>query len=288
MTVLPREINLFLMQKLEKPRPYKSGIKACCPFHQEDTPSFFVFYSDKFYGWFWKCHGCPPEKSSGSLHNLLYRLSGPIELAVRPEFQSRTRYEEPVSRHLPDSTLGLPDIVDYYVTRGISEEIAKRFKFKQIMGEQPAAVMPIYFDKQYRGHVRRYLDPRIPYRYEMESLANLTDVIWGWDYINTEETVVITEGIIDAAVFWTHGIQAVALVTGKKWSGKEYLHHLTDPICVPDNGDQHSVDSFFQMALKLGGRLAFIPPEYKDASDFVMSEPEAMEKFRRYNALTIS
>lgn len=264
----------FLLEKLDSANPYREGIKACCPFHGEDTPSFFVFHADssRATGWFFKCHGC---RKSGSLYYLLQRLNGPVDQIVKPVYDgsfSRRDDDEDTVPYLPDITKGMTVDFSYYMARGISAEVCAKFGFKAVPLE-PSIVMPVYTRYRYRGYVKRSLDPFITYRYMLQIGGVFDDALWGWDAINKDEPVIVTEGIIDAACWWTAGYQAVALITGKKWEGKLHLlSQLKQPYYVPDNGDGDSFDSFLRLHIKNPGRMIFIPPEYKDTSDVIASQ----------------
>lgn len=147
------------------------------------------------------------------------------------------------------------------------------FKFKMVYGDYPAAVMPVYTDHRYVGFVKRFLAPeKNRSKYQLQKGSDFTSALWAFDDCNPLKTTIVTEGIIDAACWWTRGYQAVALVTGKQWRHKtKYLSKLTCPLYVPDNGDPHSLDTFYNIHKQFPGALCFIPRRYKDTSDFVTS-----------------
>lgn len=271
--MLPSNIQNFLLSRLKKISPYKSGYRAICPFHYEDTPSFFVFKSDRDSGWYYKCFGCDTH-ASGTLYNLLKRLDGPFYTIPQPKVihGHRADKQAEIEAFTPDITDSFYTNFDYYVSRGISIEVATRFRFKVVFGEYPAAVMPVYTRYKYVGYVKRFTDPNTKQRYQLQPGCDFSKALWAFDEINPQLPTIVTEGIIDAACWWTQGVQAVALVTGKKWESKlNLLQTLKTPIYTPDNGDINSLTSFRSLHLAHHGRYLFIPRRFKDTSEFVTS-----------------
>jgi hypothetical protein len=269
---LPIQVYKFLNSKLDSVRDYKGGLKSCCPFHDERTGSFFVYYYDKYNNWFYKCFGCDAK---GSLHNLMYRMKGPIEFVLKPIFSGvwEDPEEDQFKPQMADYTKGMLDDFEYLNFRGVSSDVCKLFGFKLAL-EQPAIVFPVYFEHSFRGAMRRYLNPDIKYRYEIDSSADFDDALWGYDVIDPEIPTIVTEGIIDAACWISNGIPAVALM-GKKWRGKtEALKALSYPIFVPDNYDDGSIDMCLSLLMGCRrGTVAYIPPGYKDTSQWFVEDP---------------
>lgn len=71
--------NSYPVEDLVNSKTRKSGnkIMACCPFHQEDTPSF-VIYSDNS----WHCFGCG-KHGTGAIGFVMERDSCDFKLAVK-------------------------------------------------------------------------------------------------------------------------------------------------------------------------------------------------------------
>lgn len=264
---LSDEIHEYLDKTLDKVREYRGGLIACCPFHNEKSPSMFIYYDEKYkYQWWWKCHGC---ELTGSLNTLLRRLKGHHLVTIEVEFLRTARFEGATRTQLFDDTTGYPAAYTYYRQRGISNRISKYFGFRFDFGA-PAAIMPVYTEDEYLGCVRRQLDPSLP-RYHLSAGMDLGKVLWGMDAINYRKATFITEGIIDAACLWSQGLQAVSLVVKGSYEYKlELLSKLKKPILIPDN-DMSGLKTFEGLSKKLAAPMVFVPPKYKDVNDWVLS-----------------
>lgn len=267
---LDKEVYEFILDRLSFAKDYKGGILACCPFHNENTPSFFVYFDSKHkQQWWYKCHGC---ELSGSLNTLLRRLHGHQFVKTEREIISEYKNDDGVVEtvQLFDDTMGYPEDFRFYNQRGIASRVAKMFGFRfDLYG--PAAIMPIYTNEQYLGYVRRNLDPTMP-RYHLSAGMDLSKVLWGLDAVDTSLPVYITEGIIDAACIWSYGKQAVSLVVKGSYEHKlELLELLKYPRIVPDN-DKVGLSTANELAVRLGAPMVFIPAGYKDVSEYVMQK----------------
>lgn len=270
---MDKKTQQFLLLKLEHSRIYREGLLACCPWHKEDTPSFFIYFDEKqSQQWWFKCHGQGCGKA-GPLDFLLAKLKGhqfirsTDGLRALSPVNERTfnNYNILEERYLIDDTRGLPDHYEYYYSRGISAKICKKFNFKYEY-KNPGAVMPVYFLNHYQGYIKRNLDPSIE-RYYISPGLPINQVLWGYDEAINYQTVYITEGIIDAAVLWSNKKPAVAIL-GRHWKQKLiYLRNIKNPICVPDN-DSGGLKNFSELAKELSARTLLIPHRYKDISEY--------------------
>lgn len=270
---MDKEIHKFLLANLSDAQPYREGLKSRCPFHSENTGSFFIYFADSkgYSGWFFKCHGCDV---AGRLQTLLKKLSAP---AMFVEFMRKTnaiRTVGPVTEDVeykPDNTIGYLEDYTYFQQRGVCDEISKRFSFKMDF-RGPAAIFPVLFNHKYCGFLRRNLDPTLP-KYIFADDLRADTSLWGFDDAcsvggTNGKPVLITEGILDAACWWSIGIPAVALL-GNKWKNKlDSLRKLSRPYCLPDNGDPNSLKTFYELSIALCCPMYFIPPEFKDTSEW--------------------
>lgn len=259
------QVEDFVLTSLSKAAHWKSEIRACCPYHTEDTPSFFLFPGDDEFYWF-KCFGCG---KAGSLYGLVKHLGGTflLHLIKKPAYdpeKSRKKEESNGDSYRVDGTVGWPALYDYYNSRGIPDQICRRFRFRHDLYAH-RAVMPIYTGRRYKGYIARNLDPGLP-RYYIESGINLRQAVWAYDELDFKQPTIITEGQIDGATWWTVGYQAVALL-GKNWQTKlDLLKRLEKPICVPDN-EATSLDTFHELARVLCGQLVYVPHQFKDTNE---------------------
>ena len=272
-STLPPEVVTHLFSTLDSPSFYRGDIKACCPYHDESTPSMFVYEKDEQFRFY--CFGC---NASGSVRKLIKKLKGHHLLDLVPEDQPhvrRTDKSEIVETYRLDSTRGFAPVSYYFQARGLSEEFCNAWGFKMDL-YTPAGVMPVYTRHKYKGYIARSIDPRCKIRYYIEPNMDIARSIWGLDKLDPSRKVFVVEGIIDAASIWMAGGQAVALL-GKKWHTKIDLLQNYNLICVPDNGDAKSIETFQELTLQTSGMTAFVPYQYKDVNQFYTSDPDSFE-----------
>lgn len=264
-------IKSFLLNKLDGAVEYKDGIKAKCFFHSEVTPSFFVYYSSEVNEWFYNCFGCnsSDRRKSGSLYKLIRLLNGPLQNIQKPKYAPVRKSEEKEEvAYYDDITVGMGSDYQFYRGRGVSDVISDLFRFKVVYGPEPAAVMPVYTHHRYVGYVKRYLNPGMKYKYELQSGCDFSKALWGYDRCDKSKPTIVTEGILDAACWWSEGIQAVALI-GKKWGHKlDLIKTLENVYYLPDNGDPESFQTFRELQKEHRGWVIFIPRKFKDSSEY--------------------
>lgn len=265
---LPDYVVALLVSKLHGVRWKGGQLKACCPFHDEATPSFTMGESPEGICLFY-CFGCG---RGGTINSVCWKLG----INYRVQIQQKARVapkpdeEEPFELYKVCTVEGFPAIYDYYLSRGISEEICLKFNFRFDL-HQNTAILPVTTNNFYLGYIRRHLDPSSSVRYEIQRGMPISRALWGFDFLDLKQPTYIMEGIIDAAIFWSQGLQAVALCN-KTWTHKtSLLQQLEDPIVVPDNYDPKSLETFNEIRKKIGGRIEFIPLPYKDAGEYVLS-----------------
>lgn len=261
---MEQHIVTELFKKLDRPRWYRDQIKACCPFHDERTPSFSVGEVDGVPLFF--CFGCG---ESGTINRLLAHIGSQYRVKL-PEIKHRREQKEPDTKSIYrfDYTQYWPIYNDYFYERGISEDICAKFNFR-FNFDGNSAIMPVYTESYFKGYIGRNLDPQLP-RYYISDDMNIKRSIWGYDEIDFNKEVFIFEGIIDAATAWSNGQQAIALL-GKAWKTKlDLLRELKKPVMVPDN-DKVSFESFRELRATIGGLFHFVPPKFKDYNEWYLS-----------------
>lgn len=260
---LPEWVIRELFNKLSKARWYRDSIKACCPFHDEDTPSFGINeMPDGRIGFY--CFGC----GEGGIINRIFReLNIDYYIKYDTEFLPKKLAEKisPYDRYRVN-TLGFPKIYDYYLSRGISEDICNKFDFRFDLGDN-CAVMPVYTKRRYLGWIKRHTRGEI--RYEIEIGMPVGHALWGYDQVDPEKETFIMEGIIDAAIFWSQGHQAIALCNKTYKHKIPLLRELRKPVMVPDNYDPLSLETFNDLRKEIGGILEYIPLPAKDAGEYI-------------------
>lgn len=271
---LEPQIEAYLSARLPGYTPYREGFKAQCLWHDEKTPSMFVYFDTKHdLGWWMKCQGCG---ESGSINKLLKRVGAHHLLVTETRKIKVVRDKVEVYRF--DFTKSLPRHYWYFRQRGITDAVSERFGFC-FDYSVPGGVMPLYCDHIYRGFIRRNLDPREP-RYHISRGVDISESMWGFDaaHESNSKTIFITEGIIDAACLWSAGYAAIALL-GKNWEAKvDLLRNLVyaQPdrllVCVPDN-DTVGLRNFKALAKRLPARLYTLPTQFKDVSDWATAAP---------------
>lgn len=255
-------IATYLTATLAGVRSYREGLKACCPYHFERTPSLFIYFDETVHNtWWFKCHGCG---ETGPVNKLLKKVGG-FHLLLPEEKFLPTKVSKTLTVYRRDDTVGFPRDYGYFRTRGISAKTCRRFGFCTDLGG-PAAIMPVYLDGLFQGSVRRNLDPVQP-RYHISAGMDVSRILWGFDDVDQTKTVYVTEGIIDAACLWDAGYQGVALLSKESAGSKlSRLRDLCSVVYVPDN-DKSGYKTARDF-INEGIPVEFVPPGYKDVSEW--------------------
>jgi len=242
-------------------------VQACCPFHSERTPSFFIFNSENpnYKGWFFKCHGCG---ESGTLNRLLKRFGYHKQLDTH--YKTPTRDARPVETPFKfDTSVGYPKYYDYFQSRGVSNIVVDLFGFRFDFAI-PAAVLPVYTDFTYYGFIRRALDSSYP-KYIIESGMDISHCLFGFDNCDPKNHTFVVEGIIDAACLWSQGKQAVAII-GTKFEPKiNHLAKLEKITYIPDNDSSGLITAQKFIKTFPHANIKLLPARLKDISDAVVS-----------------
>lgn len=239
---------------------------GCCPFHDEKTPSMHINEVDNGV-WVFYCFGC---NEYGTINKLLNKIGSDHFLAPIGTHNNGKLIIpfNPMEHFRLDFTKGFSFYYNYYRSRGITKNICDKFSLKFDFYYN-RAVMPVYTHNKFMGAIFRNLNPD-EIKYSIQDDMKTSIALWGYDKLDKNKKVYITEGIIDAACFWSQGLQAVALI-GKNWKEKAYLLKGMHVVCVPDNSDPQSFKTFEGLRRELDGEFCFVPRGYKDVSEYVTS-----------------
>lgn len=265
---LSKEVVGYLKSKISTLRPSGTGLLGLCIYHSERTPSMFIYYDDSYnHMWWFKCQGCG---KTGPLNMLLKKLKGTQYLL--PE-RKRLKPLQIIKkeRRVVNETLVLPRHYWYFNQRGVSDAICKLFDFRMDY-LYCGAIMPIYFQKTYKGFIRRNFGNDGP-KYHISKYLDISQCFWGYDEAikHRGQTIYITEGIIDAAVLWSSGFPAIALL------GKNYItklchlhtsrHKYKLSYCIYPDNDREGLSLAKNLSRDLGASIRFIDSKYKDVSE---------------------
>lgn len=172
---------------------------------------------------------------------------------------------------------------DWLNRRGITDSVIEEFGLSYKIGD--SIVIPIYapdgifsFNKYRRDPLQGDVKPK--YKYDTGSQAKL----YGAHKIGRENSVLITEGELDALVAWSLHIPAVSSTGGagtfsEDWTA--YLHGKDVTICF-DNDPAGAQGMVKVLALIPTASVLFLPdrPGIKDISDYVGSGGDLNELLR--------
>lgn len=263
---------------------------ACCPFHNEKTPSFTVSSSKGIY----KCFGCGRSGDGISFVMEYERKSYPeaIEIIasknnINVEIEGIKHYEKP----LPRLEKLLPETIKYFEGRGISNNTTLRMKISESKEWMPIAdkVIPVICFNYFRSGEL----VNIKYRgknkdFKLNKQSEL--VFYNLDSLIDEPEGIIVEGEIDALSCIEAGIYPVISVpNGANVQGNinlayldnswDQIKHVTTWHIFTDK-DEPGQRLRDELSLRLGkSKCNFITPpaDCKDANDVLLNHgPEAL------------
>lgn len=179
--------------------------------------------------------------------------------------------------------------IEFMKSRGISEEIAKRYEITTKSGQDNVIAFPFrsengaltfikYRNKDYANGVTQGAKEWCE--------ADTKPILFGMNHCSEGGTLVMTEGQIDSLSLAEAGIEnAVSVPTGK--NGFTWVPYCWDFLAKFDElivfGDREgeTITLLDEMSKRFHGTVKFVPPEayhgYKDANDLLRAEgPEAV------------
>lgn len=250
-----------LQEKFESIHIYSGYFSSLCPFHNDSTPSFFVYEESDNKNWEFKCAACGRhgslaylDKYLGSHHRQTLTQSQ-RKPTVLPRW-SRWEHEhgdlEGIAKYAHENLLRYKGYQTYFKKRGIDE-----FILAGLLGYLDGwATFPVFghggkgiIDIVVRG-VRGKGDTRYVVHPD-NNIGNRPLYIPNWERLNNAQTVYVVYGIIDAISLELAGLPCVTGISGKSLSadvlkplGKRY-------IIVPDLGEEREA---YNLANRLGWR----------------------------------
>lgn len=255
--------------------------KALCPFHSEDTPSFFVSPERKIY----KCFGCG---ATGDVIDFLMRfLKVNFDRAVKilvedfnvqadTEKRKELNAYEELAKLYHEELYKHPEALKYLQSRGINEEtvsqwqigyaptdrnlylrILKRHtKFDPFAGR---VVIPITDVGNVVGFIGRAIDGRNP-KYllsEENEFFKKSALLFGYDiaqqYIKEYGYVMLVEGPMDVILLHQHGFSNTVGLMGSSLSDEQafLIEKATRNVVIGLDGDEAGRSGMFKAVAKL-------------------------------------
>lgn len=254
------------LEKLENAHNYDGRyISAKCPFHDDVRPSFLV-YPDKY-----RCLSC---NAYGNTSELLEKLD---KTHVYPKKDDKYSWNNPFTKWTKERTLSdilrianknLP--VRYLKDRGISAEVQSKLHLGLLDGW---ITFPIFSDTaKVIGAVARAGEnnnSRSKYVLPAKQDPNMLYVP-DWARIDTQTTLYLTYGILDAVTLYAAGFASASTTTGKRISASAFDNLRKAIVIVPDSGEEPEA---LRLAAKLGWRGKVLQLDYpdgcKDVNDLV-------------------
>lgn len=230
---------------------------AYCPFHSnKDSPAFNISLAPPH---LWKCHNGKCDKA-GNIISLLtlkgytrneaekivtkgsYDVSDLLALVEQmmadPKSDAREDWKniDAGTFQEADRASGFP-VREYMLGRDISEEACAFFGIGYSASKH-MAVIPV-FDERARlsGVIGRELETK---RYQYSTGLGRGELIWNLHNAKQCESVILTEGALDAVYVWQAGFHNVGAVLGSSISPRQWgqlRKHFTEIICFFDNDE---------------------------------------------------
>jgi DNA primase len=261
-----------IVQYLNKPHKYGRYYAACCPFHDDHSPSLLV-YEDGFV-----CLSC---RKAGRLDYLYEYVSG--RRADQPRYVYKRQEEPEKSGVFPRDTHGQEKLCyraantlrNYYFhfgkylsQRGISEEIAKQLLIGYYDDWYTFPVFDEYH--MFKGMVGR-ATPALQEKYGMRYMTpHGQKPLLYQPLMKSSAILTVVYGIIDAIILAQAGIAACTPTAGKDSLRPEMLDwHRGIIIFIPDKGE---IDTAIKQSSHLDWRGVIIDFDYdvgkKDVADY--------------------
>lgn len=262
----------------------ESNMKACCPYHHEDTASFI--YNSKDFRF--HCFGCGHsvdiidvlmEKGNTFIDSVKWLMEKvDIDFSC-PEQHVKTieRYKYP---HEEDINNEMTQVYEYLESRGISKRVVD---YLDIRADKHGNICFNTYDQYDTLSVVNYRKSRKVEKGEnkcwFQKDADTADLLWNMNRVNTTKPLVITEGQIDCASVVQAGyLNCVSILKGCQGMGWieycwDWLQQF-DSIIIFSDGDAPGTKMRNDVINRLGAmrcKYVDVPShlEYKDTGRIV-------------------
>lgn len=241
----------------------KQNMKACCPYHEEDTASFIYNKT----GHYFKCFGCGRNVDVIDVYMETHKATfveaaewlckqADIEFSF-PEHHVKTleRYKYPNAESLDNDRT---NVYDYLSKRGISKDVVD---YLDIRADERGNIAFHTYDE---NDVLTVVNYRPSHKLEkgenkcwFQKDADVADVLWNMDKVNHTKPLVITEGQIDCASVVQAGyLNCVSVLKGSQGMG--WIENCWDwlskfeSIIIFSDGDEPGVKMRNEVINRLG------------------------------------
>jgi len=271
-----------VVDKYVKTKRSGSDYVACCPFHNEKTPSFKIPTSNNFY----KCFGCG---KSGDVFSFVSEIENctfteSVEIVARHynfELDTYTKeYVKPLKRLEKIN----PRYIDWFENRSISNNTLLRFKISQGTEWMPKskAEVPVVCFNYFKDDELVNIKFRGPGKdFKLSKDAEL--IFYNIDSIKGTDEVIIVEGEIDCLSMYESGIyNCISVPNGTTPNGKMQLKYLDNcyeyfidkkKIIIATDNDEVGKKLKEELSRRLGKERCYeieFPSDCKDANDVLV------------------
>jgi twinkle protein len=259
-----------------------SDYVACCPFHNEKTPSFKIRKSNDFY----KCFGCG---KSGDVFSFIIEMENCSFTEAVKIVANKYNYELDISTKeyvKPQQRLEKinPQYIYWFEKRGVSNNTLLRFKVTQAIEWMPkskAEVPTVCFNYFKKGELVNIKFRGPGKDFKLAKDAEL--IFYNIDEIDEKDEVVIVEGEIDCMSMYEAGIYNCISVpngtTPKTGIQLKYLDNCYEyfinkkKIIIATDNDEVGKLLKEELSRRLGKEICYqidYPSDCKDANDILV------------------
>lgn len=219
------------LQKIQRKGGARPGFMACCPFHNERTPSFSIGDNG-----LWMCWTCGVK---GNLKQLQQKMGMEVPTDWRYELRmanlSLDAKHKKRDADYAKAVLNLPEgFSTYSMAAEVPAAIAKRFKWETIqkyhLGHvisgkdwklKDRCVIPIYYKRKCIGYHARALKPDQMPRYYNPDGFLIKHHVFNWDGCEPGKELIVCEGAFNAMSMTEKGFQNTLATFGTNFTSEQ-------------------------------------------------------------------